>query len=55
MYLFMLKLPCLDLEKRLGNREKVNLRDTNDVDYVVDNLTNRKTAEGPGFSFRTAG
>ncbi len=25
----------------LGNRSKVNLRDTADVNYVIDNLTNR--------------
>ncbi len=25
----------------LGNRDNVNLRDTTDVNYVIDNLTNR--------------
>ena len=31
---------------KLGNREKVNLRDTNNVDYGVDNLTNRYDSVG---------
>ncbi len=28
----------------LGNRSNVNLRDTTDVNYVIDNLTNRYTS-----------
>jgi hypothetical protein len=30
----------------LGNRDKVNVRDANDVDYVIDYLTNRYSKVG---------
>ncbi len=40
----------------MGNRTGVNLRDTNDIEYIVDNLTNRyESVDGNSLEYDAAG
>ncbi|MHC4527931.1 MAG: RHS repeat domain-containing protein [Planctomycetota bacterium] len=51
-----LPVRAVPLPKDLGNRSTVNVRDGSDVNYVIDNLTNRyETVDGNGLTYDKGG